>query len=603
MAGASTGSTFHTTDGSLIDYTVVGPNNTFQPTARFPNGTVVAYGACSNNACYATTITDANGNFISISYVGNAGPRIEHIQDSIGRVIWFNYDSSNRLVSIIAPGLQGSIRTVVRLHYAPQTLYCVFDQTIIAPKGPIYVIDGVYFPGTSTGYWFGDPDSYSPCGMILKVSQRRGMTLTASSLSDQGTLTSGTMSRERGYDYSVTFPLPGPPTYAKMTETWAGMDVPPAVTTYAVNSNASPQTVDTVYPDGTRVRQIIGPDGPFCLDALLCSQLTYDPSGNLLQEIDNQWLIEDYDSPLVTSVKVTDKLGQTRTTLYHYLRDMIGGDQPPTNQLNDITQLDYDGKTILRTTWFTNEADSHYFDRHIFNLPVSVKIGSYQNSQLQVVSRTDYVYDDQPLVNTPGVVGYADPGTPYRGNVTQITRYKNTSSNPLSVTESRRYDVTGNLVEVSGSCCVETKFTYTPATQFTYPEQITLGDTGSADAHVSQSVTYDFSTGLPLTRTDANGLTSTLSYDNASLRLRTQTLPAAGTTVSLSSGYVQYAFDDSALSLTQSSYISNIPRVGGCFPPPCQPILEAQSITQFNGLGLVQRAQNQGRRQHLERRL
>jgi hypothetical protein len=56
--------------------------------------------------------------------------------------------------------------------------------------------------------------------------------------------------RERLYNYpSVLTALGGPPTYTKMTETWAGMDVSPAVTTYAVNSNASPQTVDTVYPD------------------------------------------------------------------------------------------------------------------------------------------------------------------------------------------------------------------------------------------------------------------------------------------------------------------------------------------------------------------
>jgi hypothetical protein len=91
---------------------------------------------------------------------------------------------------------------------------------------PVYVIDGIYFPGTSTGYWFGDADSYSPYGMISKVSQRRGMTSSATSLSDHGTLTPGTMTRERVYNYpSVLAALAGPPTYTKMTETWAGMDV------------------------------------------------------------------------------------------------------------------------------------------------------------------------------------------------------------------------------------------------------------------------------------------------------------------------------------------------------------------------------------------
>jgi len=193
-------------------------------------------------------------------------------------------------------------------------------------------------------------------------------------------------------------------------------------------------------------------------------------------------------------------------------------------------------------------------------------------------------------VNTPGVVGYADPGTTYRGNLTQVKRYKGSADNSPSISEFRRYDMTGNLVEDWGPCCVDTKFTYTAATQFAYPEQITRGETGST-APVSQSVTYDLSTGLPLTSTDANGLRSTRSYYEASLRLRTQTVPTDLTRLPPWSGYAEYQYDDAAMSVTQSSYI---PRQGLCVPMPCQPILEAQSITQFNGLGLVQRVQNKG---------
>jgi hypothetical protein len=294
----------------------------------------------------------------------------------------------------------------------------------------------------------------------------------------------------------------------------------------------------------------------------LCSQLTYDPSENLLQEIDKTWAVGDYNSPVVKSMKITDKLGQTTTTLYTYVRDLVGGDEPPTNQLNDIAQLDYGGKTtpctdphtrgcLLRDTSFTYETDHHYFDRHIFNLPASATISDQDG---QVVSKAGYVYDDQPLVNTPGVVGYADPGTSYRGNLTQVKRYKGTAENSPSITEFRRYDMTGNLVEDWGPWCVDTTFTYTPATQFAYPEQITRGDAVST-APVRQSFAYDPSTGLLLSTRDANGLISRMSYDKASLRLYTKSLPASATTSLLSSGYVQYAYDDSAMSVTQSSYI------------------------------------------------
>ena len=409
------------------------------------------------------------------------------------------------------------------------------------------------------------------------------------------------MTRERLYNYpSVLAPLAGSPTYTKMTETWAGMDVLPAVTTYAVNSNASPQTVDTVYPDGTRVRQLIGQS-----DGLLSSQITYDPSGKCLQEIDNTWFVEDYNSPSLKSVTITDQLGQSISTTYDYYWDLYGIHN--TNQIVDTKQFDYggtgravecggggreaQGAKILRLTHVNYVTDAQYTNpnRHIFNLPKSIFVEDGSGSG-QIFAETDYAYDQQTYPNTPGIVGYTDPGTPYRGNITQVTRYKTTSPNPSSITESRRYDMTGNLIEVSGPCCVDTTFTYSPVTQFAYPDQITRGNPGST-AHVSQSFTYDLSTGLLLASTDASGLRSTLSYNKASLRLLTQTLPAAATTFLPSSGYVQYAYDDSAMSVTQSSYL---PRQGACVPMPCQPILEAQSITQFNGLGLVQQVQNLG---------
>jgi uncharacterized protein RhaS with RHS repeats len=98
--------------------------------ALYPNGTVVDFGAPADDAMYPTKITDANGNYITITYQGNVGPQIETIQDSLGRIIRFYYDANNLLATITAPGLDGSPRTLVRLHYRRVKLAYNFNPSI-----------------------------------------------------------------------------------------------------------------------------------------------------------------------------------------------------------------------------------------------------------------------------------------------------------------------------------------------------------------------------------------------------------------------------------------------------------------------------------------
>lgn len=154
------------------------------------------------------------------------------IQDTLGRGIFFLYDANNLLTAIATPGLDGTTRTVVRFHYSALNLVAPSKTYKVAPAQGI---DAIYFPGTSTGYWFGDPDSYGgDSGIITKVSERRGMTLQAASLNEQGIVTPGTMTRDRLYTYNPALPMVTaagksiPSTYSTLTETWAGMDTPPA---------------------------------------------------------------------------------------------------------------------------------------------------------------------------------------------------------------------------------------------------------------------------------------------------------------------------------------------------------------------------------------
>jgi RHS repeat-associated protein len=606
--------TGHTTDGTLLDCT-------FQTNfagisagkVKYPNGKVVTYGAPNGasglRAIYPTMITDANGNFISISYRNNQGPAISYIEDTLGRVIQFHYDSNNLLTAITAPGLSGGTRTLVRLHYSQLRVIFANKPGIRMVQDPgnpktQNTIDGIYFPGSSTGYWFGDTDSYSVYGIIAKVSQRRAMTLQANSLTEQGTLTAGNMTRERVYNYPLgpDFNLTDAPTYTKMTESWAGMDVPPAVTTYTTQMDANPREIDTVAPNGTRVTQLMYNHPNQFDDSLLYQTTTYDPSGNQVRQVTTSWEPGDYDSPRITSTKVTGQLGQTTTTAYSYRsRWQYPAGIPATNQVMSVQQLDYDGKTVLREFDTDYELGTGYPLRYILNLP---KVVITRGSGGAVAARTEYSYDQQPLKDTPNVIGSFQDFNPYtavgplRGNVTQITRYKNAAAAAGPIVETRGYDITGNMVSISGSCCEQTSISYSLDTQYAYPFSVTRGAADpSSPLHVTQSLTYDFNTGRVTSSTDPNGLTTRTSYEAATLRTQEVVFPT--------SAFVEYTYDDAGMSATQTIYTPPaascvvqhpipapaIVATVGTVASPCQPNLAGQTVTRLNGLGAAQRVE------------
>jgi YD repeat-containing protein len=181
----------HTTDGSFIDYYAEGYKPQFDNSggrnmitawAVLPNGTRIEYGAQANYAMYPTRITDAHGNFITITYRNNEGPQIESIVDAVGRVVQFHYDGSGLLTAIVVPGFNGGSRVAVRLQYQSLTLNRTVNYGFVSGlttkvrQDTIPVIKAIYYPGTNNGYWFGDSNSYSAYGMIRKVSERRGLT-------------------------------------------------------------------------------------------------------------------------------------------------------------------------------------------------------------------------------------------------------------------------------------------------------------------------------------------------------------------------------------------------------------------------------------------
>jgi RHS repeat-associated protein len=595
-----------TNDGTLIDCqaTLSYSTATLQlGRVLYPNGTTVDYGVTNTfgDALYPTRITDANGNYITVGYRNNScdantalttcgGPWITSVTDTLGRTITFVYDSNWRLTSIAAPGLGvDGPRTVARFHYGVVTLKYAFPpvKTVPPNQGSFFGIDAIFFPGDATGYWFADADSYSSYGMIAKVSRRRAMAFTPGSSNEQGTISAGTMTDERQYNYpTATVGGPGlsqAPTYTKMTESWAGMDTAPAVTTYSLQKSALFQVLTTTYPDGARSYAYTYTDPTDFKNGLVYDQLIDGGTPAVLSQTQITYEKGDYNSPRVKTIQTTNARGQSTSTVFTYCN--VSPNCLNFNQVTDIQNYDYDGKTVLKTTHVDYVTDQNYTynpgspsaNRHILNLPNHLLVSSPAGA----LSETFYAYDGQPLAETPSVTNFSDSfdpqspsydkNTAYRGNITEIQRVTNPGNpHPAGPLEDCRYDITGNLIS-STLGVSHTTYVYTQTTDYAYPEIVTQGPLPGvkciAQCSISQAFSYDYNTGLSNSSTNADGRTTNFLYDHASLRPRTTTFSTNASETFLP--------DDVNMQTTATTWNAGSP-----------PQLATQTVTTRNGLGL-----------------
>ena len=632
----NTGMSFtgHTADGTFIDY---GCNFTYGSNgygwAKLPNGTTISYSTAypGNAHVVPTRITEANGNYITITYQNRPGENIETITDTMGRVITFHYDTLGRLIEIKAPRMIGqdpiygtaTTRTLVKLHYKPLTLGYSFASGItpVVRPGTIYGIDAIYYPATNTGYWFGDTDSYSSYGMITKVVEQRGMSWAAGP-DEQGTVTQGTMTKQADYNYPLTAANQPPrtngvglsdaPTYTELKESWDGADVAgPAITTYALDnntyhwdgySNSPAREVVVTQPTGVISKQYSYRTPGSWTDGLVFADLTIvmDGSTPVTAAASNvSWQQGQYDTARPSWVEATDENGHKVRTTYTY----------GTGKFNQITQsCDTDNSSAtLRCSTAEYENDASYigsfhsttgqflFGRHIFNL---VKSTTTKNPDGTKASRTDYEYDNytaNPLANTPGVIQHdythdpyttqtvdgdciewetlpgcrmASPSSPCefcvawqqvsaynsttekRGNLTKVTSYADAPAASGSIVETRAYDMTGNMIKASSTCCEQTSILYDDPnttdidTQYAYPVSQTRGAVDTNSPHrITTSQVPDFKTGLIKSATDANGRTSITGYNPDTMR------PDKST--SSTGAYTTFTYDEAAMTVTE----------------------------------------------------
>jgi RHS repeat-associated protein len=658
-AGGPSGARYfagYTTDGSFINYyTQRDAAGIVAASVWFPNGSSMHCAARGDGAVYPTHITDRNGNYLSVTYRNNRGPEIETVTDTLGRIIFFNYDSQNRLISITAPGMSspGSDpppRTVVQLHYKNQPL----STSFAAGTTPVLrdefqngatnrVIDAIYYPATATGYWFNDADSYSTYGMMTKIVEQRAMSWSPSA-EQQGTVTAGAMTKESAYNYPLSATnetgrepganLTDAPAYKKLTAKWtdgAG-NVQTAETTYSIDETTDPQrritTIRQPHPTATNqflVTKQFAYKNSTQYDGAAEKIETYTEGVSGALTLRNRtkmyWAETDaanhYLSPRVTKEEMTDERDQTKTVEYGYGAKY--------NQVTSAREYDYGANAPLlretRNAYINDQAYTGYAPlpgspwegRHIFSLVDYTEVRDGAGNRL---SHIDYEYDGYPLANAAGVIQFAQSHNPHnteeyecnhrnvcveydpylgfctrwelqwdmcpiyqaqtaaRGNVTMVRAYSNAQNLSAPVEEARRYDMTGNVISVSSSCCEQTGIGYTINTQFAYPETVTRGAADTASPHrITTSASYNYETGLTVQTIDANNRPSTTEYNTQTLR---PTVSTAAT-----GAHVNYFYDDAQMTVTEEVREANNTLAG-------------KSKTYLNGLGLVRRAETLG---------
>src|SRR5579883_1370292 len=224
---------------------------------------------------------------------------------------------------------------------------------------------------------------------------------------------------------------------------------------------------------------------------------------------------------------------------------------------------------VLRSTNITYLNSAPYVAANILNRPTSITVADGSGT---IHSRTAIAYDESGYINAvchTGVPQHSDTfgcGFTVRGNPTTITTYTNASAPSGAITHHSYYDNLGNLVQADLDCCQSKTWSYSVATNYSFPDSATRGS--APGTQLTTSATYNPYTGLPATSVDENGQVTRYTFDN--LKRLTNLQRPDGVTLT-------WSYND-AMPPAQSSVTASV---------PVQGTSTQQTVTALDGLGRV----------------
>ncbi len=491
----------------------------------------------------------------------------------------------DKLVTVTIPGMgtNEEIQTV-RFYYETMPLQSggfVNTAQVTAPAS-IRVLKYVYMPATKTGYKY---EYHSYYGMIKKITRQVGMSADTTATNTTGTLTEGIFAASTEYDYpSGSTAQSDVPKYTKRTDDWAGRtSTNPAETFYDAPEPSPGYGIDrtstnTVKDNGFDVEIKTTSYGIEDWKTGLIKETTvkkiYGPGSQywtLMSKTKYFWVAGTGTSgrrnPKLQKIEITNDAGLTKATEFEY------------DQYNNQTQIkEYDYAapdslgTLLQMTEIGYETGAGWINANLLSLPKSVKtiVGG------ATVSKTLYEYDQNGSDSTPvqitlrndidtathdtfynpavpewteticpngnsysggapeseqnGCVTIYHPGytaaSAYRGNVTKVTGFSNAAltSDANADVKNFNYDIAGNLVSATLSCCSLRTYIYEKASEYAFP----VSQTSGSSPQQTTSASYNRNTGLMTLSTDENGQPTSYEYEADTLRRKKVIYPNTG---------------------------------------------------------------------------
>src|SRR6266404_2106150 len=541
--------TLQTTDGTHITFV---RSAVYSGTLYYNDGTQVTI-TDYNNRSLASQIKDSNGNYVEITYkYGAASPlAIDHVTDTQGRQIQFNYDGSGNLISITAPGYGGTAqnpvtRTVAQFDYQSRTLSYNFTGLTVenVPSGAVNVLRHIYFPGTSTGSLF----TYSDYGMIYNLSARRQMTIDGS-----GIISDGVESASVSFNYPTvgSTALTDSPAFTQRTETATGSPS----STYTYSSTTDKVALTTTFtvgrPDSSTLNLTRSIDSSSIANGLLTQTEIKNISGGSMSKTVTAYANDPGGSVQPQSVIAYDDTNTPTKMDFDY--DSYGN---PTNKREYGFQIG-GAWQVRRRSNVTYSTDSNYTSRYLRSLVIEAKVyDALQNTNDaddMLIMKATNTFDD--YASGGGMEGYGLAKPPghdtavyntsftYRGNVTGTTQWIDIASNTTLQPRLKKYDKFGNVLQEMVTCCKQKTYAYVGTDYWANPPTVTDGDAQAL--HLVGSTTYDFNTGLPK-YTEYENMGKRYFYYDAASRLIEKDLPTGDTEIA--------SYNDSAMtaSLTKS---------------------------------------------------
>jgi RHS repeat-associated protein len=474
----------------------------------------------SGGEWHCITIRDRNGNTINATYTNGD---LATVTDTLGRVLYFNYDTFGNLNSI-SQNWNGWWRELATFGWSNVTLHPNFALT------PVGASEGQSFPMlTQVGLIDGSHYNfdYTDRGQVNKIHR-----YTA----DGAPGIAGDIERSYlAYVYEpATDDCPRVSTSSIWAENWSDVNnVPHEVVTTFADLGSGWHQVTT--PDGTQYRQLYGVSG--WQRGLLARSEVWPQGANASQKTTTINYTQDntgvsyQTNPRVIETIIDDAGGNHRRTTIDYSPSQYAQFGLP----YFVSEYANDGITELRRTYTDYNLSQQYLDWHIIGLVSAVHVVDLSNGW-QWNSKTTYNYDEASVDSQATTATqhdqYFSSSFNVRGNLTSASRWDVTdiTNGAKAHTTQVRYNAAGSMLSSTDPI---------PGHQIavSYGDSFSDGNNGRGTYAYPTTVTdpdgfqsfaqYNFDFGAVTRTQNPLGAVQTISYDDA-IRLQRVTTVTTG---------------------------------------------------------------------------